>query len=85
MINARQIRAARALVGIGQTDLAELSKCGIATIRRIEGATDEITGNAQTIDRIQRALESAGIVFIDQDAKFGPGVRLKKRTLRKIT
>jgi hypothetical protein len=28
--------------------------------------------------RIQRALEAAGIVFIDQDEKNGPGVRLKK-------
>ncbi len=28
--------------------------------------------------RIQRALESKGIIFIDQDDKQGPGVRLKK-------
>jgi hypothetical protein len=27
---------------------------------------------------IQRALETKGIIFIDQDDKQGPGVRLKK-------
>ena len=32
----------------------------------------------QTIERIQRALEVAGIVFIEQDGRSGPGVRLRK-------
>ena len=78
MINARQIRAARALTGLGQQELASLAGCGIATIRRIEAAADQITGTAQTIARIQRALETAGIVFIEQDGTNGPGVRLKQ-------
>ena len=79
MITPRQIRAARTLAGLGQLELAERAGVGIATIRRIEGAGDEISGTAQTIVRIQRALEAAGIVFIEQDEKYGPGVRLKKR------
>lgn len=78
MINARQIRAARALVSLGQQELASSAGCGIATIRRIEAAIDEVTGTAQTIARIQRALEAAGIVFIEQDGTHGPGVRLRK-------
>lgn len=78
MISARQIRAARALLGLGQEDLASLAKCGIATIRRIEGSTEGLTGNAQTIARIEKALETAGIIFINQEGKLGPGVRLRK-------
>jgi len=78
MIVPRQIRAARALVGLSQHELADRAGVGIATIRRIEAAIDEITGSAQTLSRIQRALEAAGIVFIDQDEGSGPGVRLRK-------
>ena len=77
MIGARQIRAARALIGLGQHELASLAGCGVATIRRIETVSDEIRGNAQTLDRIQRALEAAGIIFINQDGSHGPGVMLK--------
>ena len=35
-------------------------------------------GPAQTMGRIQRALEAAGIEFIEQDGQTGPGVRLRK-------
>jgi transcriptional regulator with XRE-family HTH domain len=77
MISARQIRAARALLLLGQRELAARAEIGIATLRRIEAAVDEITGTAQTMSRIQRALEAAGIVFIDQDGKSGPGVKLR--------
>jgi transcriptional regulator with XRE-family HTH domain len=77
VIDATQIRAARALLGIDQKELAALSGCGIATIRRIEGA-DGPAGTSKTITRIRRALEAAGVVFIEQDEKQGPGVRLGK-------
>jgi transcriptional regulator with XRE-family HTH domain len=73
-----QVRAARVLLGISQQDLAELSAVGLATIKRVEAAGTELTGTAQTMGRIQRALESKGVEFIDQDEKKGPGVRLKK-------
>jgi hypothetical protein len=51
---------------------------GRENIKRIEAAREELTGNAQTMGRIQRALEAAGVVFIEQDGKNGPGVRLRK-------
>jgi transcriptional regulator with XRE-family HTH domain len=73
-----QIRAARALVGVSQSELAELAKVGVATVRRIEAAREQVSGNVQSLVRIQRALESKGVEFIDQDDKQGPGVRLKK-------
>ncbi len=78
MIYPLQIRAARVLLKLSQGELAERSRIGLATLKRIEAAGDELTGTAQTMARIQRALEAAGIVFIDQDEKNGPGVRLKK-------
>ncbi len=78
MIFPIQIRAARVLVGLGQEDLAALAGVGVGTIKRIEAAGKELAGTAQTMARIQRALESKGIIFIDQDDKQGPGVRLKK-------
>ena len=77
MINSRQIRAARALIGVGQLELAETAGVGIATVRRIESSGDEPSGTVQTIARIQSALEKSGIIFIDQDEDKGPGVRLK--------
>ncbi len=78
MIHPRQIRAARALAGLSQEDLAAKAGIGIATLRRIEGA-DDVSGTAQTLARIERALEAAGVVFLAQDVKTGPGVRLRRR------
>ena len=78
MIGARQIKAARALTGLSQRDVATRAGIGIATMRRIEAAIDEVTGSAQTLVRIQKALESEGVRFIDQDDQGGPGVRLRK-------
>ena len=77
MIRPVQIRAARGLVGLSQTELARRAKIGLATLQRIEAAHDELRGNIQTIEKLQKALEAAGIVFIEQDDKHGPGVRLK--------
>ncbi len=78
MILPTQMRAARALLGISQAELAKWAGVGVATVRRIEVAAGEISGNAQTLVRIQRALEAKGVELIDQDEKKGPGVRLKK-------
>ena len=78
MIGARQIKAARALAGLSQRDVATRAGIGIATMRRIEATIDEVTGSAQTLVRIQKALESEGVRFIDQDDQGGPGVRLRK-------
>ena len=79
MILSVQIRAARALLGISQDELARLSGVGSATIKRLELGTSKPRGNVQTIVRLREALEAAGVVFIDHDEKLGPGVRLKSR------
>ena len=77
MISARQIRAARALLGISQPQLPKRAGVGVATIRRVEAADDRITGNARTLDRIQSALQDAGIHFLKGDG-LGEGVRLHR-------
>ena len=72
-----QIRAARALLRLSQHELADRSSVGLATIKRIEAAGSRLTGTAQTLARLQLALQSAGIVFIEQNDAQGPGVRLR--------
>jgi transcriptional regulator with XRE-family HTH domain len=79
MIYPFQIRAARVLLGLSQQQLAKRSAVGLATLKRVEAAGTELTGTVQTMSRIQRALEGAGIVFIDQNAEHGPGLLLRKR------
>lgn len=78
MIYPEQIRAARALLGLNQTQLAELADVGVATVKRFEVATGEIRGAAQTIWKLQTALEKAGVRFIEADEIGGLGVRLRK-------
>jgi transcriptional regulator with XRE-family HTH domain len=75
MIDAGQVRAARALLNISQTDLAKIASVHVATVRRIEAAT-ELRGAVETLWKIQTALEKAGIQFIPADESAGPGVRL---------
>ena len=45
MISAAQLRAARALLGLDQRDLAELSGLSVPTIQRMESSEDVIRGN----------------------------------------
>jgi transcriptional regulator with XRE-family HTH domain len=76
MVYPAQIRAARALLGWRQEDLAKAAKVGIATVRRIE-VLKSPAGNVATLVRIQQALERAGVLFLDADRNLGFGVRLK--------
>ena len=82
MIEAAQIKAARALLGIGQVKLSELAGVGLTTLKRIE-LSDEITGSARTLWKIQTALEAAGVEFIPADDEKGPGLRLKHKVREK--
>jgi transcriptional regulator with XRE-family HTH domain len=69
MIHAAHLRAARALLGWRQDDLARQAKVGLATLQRIESADGPVSGNARTIWKLQATLEHAGIRFIGG----GPG------------
>ena len=82
MLQASQLRAARALLGWRQEDLAKASKIALATIARIEQRDGPAQGHVSTIIRIQDALQHAGIQFLEDDGE-GFGVRLKKRPQRR--
>jgi transcriptional regulator with XRE-family HTH domain len=77
MLQSAQLRAARALLGWRQEDLAKASGVGLATVARIEQGKGVVQGNFSTIVKLQQALERAGISFID-DAVGGVGVRLHR-------
>jgi transcriptional regulator with XRE-family HTH domain len=82
MLQTAQIRAARALLGWNQADLATAAKVSIATIRRIEGKEGPVMAYVSTLMRIQSAFEKARILFLDDDAGGGIGVRLQKKPQR---
>jgi hypothetical protein len=76
-LTSGQIRAARALLRWRAEDLARESAVGVATIRRAELAEDETSMTAANNLSLRRALEAAGVEFIDGNGG-GPGVRLRK-------
>jgi len=76
-ISGAQMRAARALLRWTALDLATAAKVGVATIRRVEVIDGEISATAANQAAIRRALEAAGVVFIDENGG-GAGVRLRK-------
>ena len=77
----RQIKAARSLLGWSQEKLALKSKVSDPTIGRLEAEGGELGGSLGTRQKIIRALEKAGVEFIEENGG-GPGVRLKKRKRR---
>ena len=80
MITAFQLVAARGLVGWSQIKLAKVAAVGISTIKRMEGEVGPGRSAAVTVERVQRALESHGVQFIEDGASSlegGPGVRLR--------
>ena len=82
MITTRQIKAARALLGWSQRDLANASGISEPTIARLESIDGNFGGRVKTAKKISDAIEAAGVVFIDENGG-GAGVRLKRRTQRK--
>jgi hypothetical protein len=83
-ISSAQMRAARALLRWSALDLATASKVGVATIRRAEVVDGEVPVTLANEAAVRRALEDAGIEFIE-DNGGGEGVRFRKsqRTAKK--
>ena len=75
MASSEQLRAARAMAGLSQSDLASMTGKTSKTIRRAE--TDVRTVASDTVAAIRSALEGAGVEFLDAD-NGGAGVRLRK-------
>ena len=79
VISSSQIRAARALLGISAEELGQMADIPHRTIQRFETAGGIPPSRSGTLERVQRALEDAGIEFIG-DPVSSPGVRLRRRT-----
>ena len=80
MINCSQMRAARALLNIDQRQLAEMAGVSLPTIQRMEASKGPVRGNIDTLVKIVRALDAAGIELIGENVhsiSTGRGVRLK--------
>jgi hypothetical protein len=78
-LTSAQIRASRGLLRWSAEDLAREAALGLATIKRAEGAERETSMTTANDLAVRRALEAAGVEFIDENGG-GPGVRLRKRT-----
>jgi len=76
-LTSAQIRAARALLRWSAEELARETAIGVTTIRRAELTDGETSMTAANDLAVRRALESAGVEFIDENGG-GAGVRLKK-------
>lgn len=77
MISDEQMRAARALLGWKQQELADKAGLSFATIQRMESLG---TGrsSAANVDAVQKVMEAAGVQFIPENGG-GAGVRWAKR------
>src|SRR6516164_4903478 len=76
MITSSQCRAARGLLDWTQQELADRAGIGIVTVRQVEAGLSK--PRRATLEVIERAMEAAGIEFIDGNGG-GPGVRLRGR------
>jgi len=80
MITAAQLRAARALLGIDQRQLADLCGLSVPTIQRMEASEDVIRGNVDSLMKLIAALETSGVELISDGGVSqggGRGVRLR--------
>jgi predicted transcriptional regulator len=81
MMTAGQLRAARALLGIDQKTLADLSTVSLPTIQRMEASDGVVRGTVETLTKVIEALNRAGVDLIGDDARSeagGRGVRLRQ-------
>ncbi len=78
MLTVAQLRAARALLGWSQDQLAAKSGVSKPTIARLELGVGAVGGYASTQEKLHRALEAAGVIFVGENGE-GPGVRLRKK------
>lgn len=76
-VSIRQVKAARALLGWSQDELASRSGVAVPTVKRLEAGEGDLGGRATTSARLVEALEAAGVLFIEPNGE-GPGVRLRK-------
>ena len=80
MITGTQMRAARALLGFDQRELAQRCGLSLPTIQRMESSDGVVRGNVDSLMKLVDALSANGIELIGDGAVSnggGRGVRLK--------
>jgi len=80
MLTAAQMKAARALLGWDQRQLAEAAGLSLPTVQRMEASDGNVRGNVDSLVKVVEALEAAGIELIAEGATSsggGRGVRLR--------
>jgi len=73
MITATQLRAARALLGIDQRELAQRCGLSLPTIQRMEASEGVIRGTVDSLVKLVDALAGAGIELIGEGATSSGG------------
>ena len=81
MVTVEQLRAARGLLGWSQSELAARASLSLPTVKRLEAGfgrrvSDEARG------KLRRAIEAAGIEFIEENGG-GSGVCFRKKRRRR--
>ncbi len=87
MITSQQLRAARALLGIDQRELAQRAGLSTPTIQRMEASDGQVRGVVDTLVKVIAALEDSGIELIGENmpsAGCGRGVRLLEPAPRRL-
>jgi transcriptional regulator with XRE-family HTH domain len=82
------MRAARALLGLDQRELARLSGLSLPTIQRMEASPGSVRAIVDSLERVLEAFSAAGVeLFADgaPSAGLGLGVRLIERSEKKGT
>jgi transcriptional regulator with XRE-family HTH domain len=81
VITIEQLRAARALLGWSQSELAARAGLSLPTVKRLEGGFGPRVSD-EAREKLRRAIESAGIEFIDENGG-GLGIRFRKPRRRR--
>ena len=76
MLTGSQLRAARGLLNLSVSELAERTGLAVNTIRRAEGTNGSAPITAANMKLLLATFDAAGVLFIPSDS-LGPGVRLK--------
>ena len=87
MITASQLRAARALAGVDQRELARACGLSLPTIQRMEASDGVVRGTVESLMKLIAALDRLGVQLINEGAKSdggGRGVRLKQAAATRL-
>jgi DNA-binding transcriptional regulator YiaG len=75
-MSPEQCRAARAFLSLTQPDLAAAAAIGLSTVLDFEKERRQVSQAA--CDAMRTALETRGVLFLNEENGLGAGLRLRK-------